>query len=72
MTARSELLNFREAMDLYEKRDVVRDSVYRWIYSKRLPAHRVGRLWKFKLSQIDQWGMDSGVGDPAFSNGTAP
>jgi hypothetical protein len=20
-----------------------------------LPAHRVGRLWKFKLSQVDAW-----------------
>jgi hypothetical protein len=23
--------------------------------SKNLPAHRVGRLWKFKLSEIDDW-----------------
>ena len=34
---------------------VAKDSVYRWIEHKRLPAHRVGRLWKFKLSQIDEW-----------------
>ena len=32
---------------------VAKDSIYRWIEHKRLPAHRVGRLWKFKLSQID-------------------
>ena len=34
---------------------VAKDSVYRWIEAKSLPAHRVGRLWKFKLSEIDAW-----------------
>ncbi len=27
---------------------VKRDTVYGWISNKNLPAHRVGRLWKFK------------------------
>ncbi|PIQ04555.1 MAG: DNA-binding protein, partial [Nitrospirae bacterium CG18_big_fil_WC_8_21_14_2_50_70_55] len=27
----------------------------RWIEAKGLPAHRVGRLWKFRLSEIDEW-----------------
>jgi excisionase family DNA binding protein len=34
---------------------VARDSVYRWIESRGLPAHRMGRLWKFKFSQVDAW-----------------
>lgn len=34
---------------------VVRDSVYRWIESRKLPAHKVGRLWKFKLTEVDAW-----------------
>lgn len=34
---------------------VARDSVYRWIESRGLPAHKVGRIWKFKLSQVDAW-----------------
>lgn len=34
---------------------VAKDSVYRWIDSKGLPAHKIGRLWKFKLSAIDKW-----------------
>ncbi|PIQ05295.1 MAG: DNA-binding protein, partial [Nitrospirae bacterium CG18_big_fil_WC_8_21_14_2_50_70_55] len=33
---------------------VAKDSVYRWIEAKGLPAHRVGRLWKFRLSEIDE------------------
>jgi excisionase family DNA binding protein len=34
---------------------VAKDSVYRWIDAKGLPAHRVGKLWKFKLSEVDDW-----------------
>jgi len=29
--------------------------VYRWIDARKLPAHRIGRLWKFKLSEVDEW-----------------
>lgn len=34
---------------------VARDSVYRWIERRGLPAHKVGRLWKFRLSEVDDW-----------------
>ena len=34
---------------------VAKDSVYRWIEGKGLPAHRIGKLWKFKLSEVDDW-----------------
>lgn len=34
---------------------VAKDSVYRWIDERGLPAHRVGRLFRFKLSEIDGW-----------------
>ena len=34
---------------------VAKDSVYRWIDERGLPAHRVGRLFRFKLSEIDEW-----------------
>jgi excisionase family DNA binding protein len=41
---------------------VARESVYRWIDSKSLPAHRVGRLWKFRLSEVDKWIEAGGAG----------
>ncbi|MBI2438093.1 MAG: excisionase family DNA-binding protein [Lentisphaerae bacterium] len=34
---------------------VNQDTVYKWIEWKKLPAHKVGRLWKFKASQVDEW-----------------
>lgn len=34
---------------------VKRDTVYKWINEKSMPAHRIGRFWKFKKEQIDAW-----------------
>ncbi|WP_302622696.1 helix-turn-helix domain-containing protein [Edaphosphingomonas haloaromaticamans] len=34
---------------------VVKDTVYRWREQRNLPAHRVGRLWKFQISEVDEW-----------------
>jgi len=42
---------------------VTRDSIYRWIDSKHLPAHRVGRLWKFKATEVDDWVRAGGAND---------
>lgn len=41
---------------------VAKASVYRWIEGKGLPAHRVGRLWKFRLSEVDRWIEAGGAG----------
>ena len=38
------------------------DTVYRWIDGKGLPARKLGRLWKFKLSEVDDW-VRAGGGD---------
>lgn len=48
--------------DVAKHLGIARDTVYRWIESKALPAHKVGRLWKFKLSQVDAWVEDGGAG----------
>lgn len=34
---------------------VKRDTVYKWIDRRNLPAHKVGRLWKFRKEEIDEW-----------------
>lgn len=41
---------------------IAEDTVYRWIDAKGLPAHRVGKLWKFKTEEIDRW-VKSGKAD---------
>jgi excisionase family DNA binding protein len=34
---------------------VNRDTIYKWIGRKKMPAHKVGRLWKFLGSEVDRW-----------------
>ncbi len=48
--------------------DVNKDSVYRWIDKMGLPAHRVGRLFRFKLSEIDEWVKSGGAAEPDIRN----
>lgn len=31
------------------------DTIYRWIAGRGMPAHKVGRLWKFKTDEVDEW-----------------
>jgi excisionase family DNA binding protein len=43
---------------------VSKDSVYRWLEQRRMPAHKVGRQWKFKAAEVDAW-VRSGQADLA-------
>ena len=40
---------------------VKRDTIYKWIEEKKMPAHKVGRLWKFQRNQIDSWVKSGGA-----------
>lgn len=30
-------------------------TIYKWLERKRMPAHKVGRLWRFKITEVDAW-----------------
>ena len=34
---------------------VTKDTIRNWIKKTDLPAHKIGRLWKFKLAEVDDW-----------------
>lgn len=38
---------------------VSRDTVLSWIEKRNMPAAKIGRLWKFKFTEVDAW-MKSG------------
>jgi excisionase family DNA binding protein len=40
---------------------VTKDTVYAWISEKQMPAHKVGRLWKFQTSEVDEWVRGGGA-----------
>lgn len=35
--------------------DVNRDTLYKWIGRKQIPAHKLGKLLKSKATEIDEW-----------------
>ena len=39
------------------------DTVYRWISTYSMPAHRMGRFWKFKKDEIDDWVKAGGASE---------
>lgn len=41
-----------------------RDTIYKWIERKKMPAHKLGRLWKFKASEVDEWIRQGRAGKP--------
>ena len=41
--------------DITRHLNVSKDTVYRWIRGRGLPASKVGGLWKFRASEVDAW-----------------
>ena len=41
--------------EIAEYLGVARDTVYTWVTDKGMPGHKVGRFWKFKRDEIDEW-----------------
>ncbi|AOR69474.1 transcriptional regulator [Burkholderia stabilis] len=50
--------------DIAEYLGVSKDTVYTWINKRSMPAHRIGRLWKFKTDEIDGWVRCGGAAEP--------
>ncbi len=42
---------------------VKRDTIYRWITEKNMPASKVGKLWKFKKEDVDSWVRQGGASE---------
>lgn len=40
---------------------ISKDTVYAWISTQQMPAHKVGRLWKFQTSEVDEWVRQGGA-----------
>ena len=48
---------------------VAKESVYRWIEGRRLPAQKLGRHWRLKLSEVDTWVRSGGASLPSSRTG---
>ena len=47
--------NWVSMSKIIEYLDVSRETILQWISHRNMPAHKVGRLWKFKISEVDEW-----------------
>lgn len=51
--------NFNEpwvsTKDIAEHLGVTKDTIHKWIKAGTIPCSRVGKLWKFKKSEVDEW-----------------
>ena len=60
---RTESERWLSVMEIANHLGVKRDTVYKWIERKTMPAHKVGRLWKFKVTEIDSWVRKGGAAE---------
>ena len=49
---------------------IKRDTVYKWISERQMPGHKIGRLWKFKQAEVDEWVVSGGANTSQAENDT--
>lgn len=49
--------------DVAKHLQLAEDTILRWISRKGMPATRAGRVWRFKISEVDAW-MKAGSSAP--------
>jgi len=59
----SEQNRWLSAEEIAQHLGVSIDTIYRWIAGRGMPAHKVGRLWKFKTDEVDKWVQAGGAAD---------
>lgn len=47
--------------ELAEHFGFCKDTIYTWLANKNMPALRAGKLWKFKISQVEKWLEEGGA-----------
>lgn len=41
---------------------ISKETIYRWLEKGKIPSHRIGKLWKFKSSEVDKWVRSGAAG----------
>lgn len=54
--------------DVAEYLSITEDTARTWLKEGRLPAYKVGKRYKFKLSDIDEWVRSGRINEVEDSN----
>lgn len=49
--------------EIAEHLGISKETIYRWLEKGKIPAHRVGKLWKFRPSEVDDWVLNGNAAD---------
>jgi len=49
--------------EIAEHLGVKKDTIYKWVRTTNIPFHKVGRLLKFRINEIDQWVVAGGASE---------
>lgn len=67
-TSESEILTIKQVADYLK---VTERTIYRLAAAKKIPAFKVGGMWRFSRSDIDVWiKQQSTVGDGSIESGS--
>jgi len=58
--------------EIAEHLGVSRDSIYAWVKQRGMPATRIGKFWKFKRSQVDEWAISGQAADAVSPSDLPP
>lgn len=58
MSTGNEIENWVNPDDVATHLSVSKDTVRNWTKEGRLPAYKAGKMYKYKLSEVDQWLRD--------------
>ena len=53
--------------EMAEYMDLSVNTIYSWVYSRKIPFFKMGRLVKFDLKEIDNWMTNMRVGTRDWS-----
>lgn len=61
MLTTSEMERWLSVEEIANHLGVSKETIYRWLDRQKIPANRIGRLWKFKATEVDQWVKNGGA-----------
>jgi excisionase family DNA binding protein len=50
-------------VEIAEHLGISKETVYRWLDKGKIPSNKVGKQWKFKISEVDEWVKSGGAED---------